>query len=73
VEWIEGEGWAATGGKINPGLRLALDLLTFGLADALVVSTIDRLARSALNVRRHHAGFAVARAGRSRHSRRKDL
>jgi len=47
VEWIEDEG--ATGGKINPGLRRALDLLRTRQADALVVSKMDRLARSVLN------------------------
>lgn len=47
VEWIEDEG--ATGGKINPGLRRALDLLRLGLADALVVTKMDRLARSVAN------------------------
>jgi DNA invertase Pin-like site-specific DNA recombinase len=47
VEWIEDEG--ATGGKINPGLRRALDLLRTKQADALVVSKMDRLARSVLN------------------------
>jgi DNA invertase Pin-like site-specific DNA recombinase len=47
VEWIEDEG--ATGGNINPGLRHALDLLRTRQADALVVTKMDRLARSVLN------------------------
>jgi len=47
VDWIEDEG--ATGGRINPGLRRALDLLRTKQADALVVSKMDRLARSVLN------------------------
>jgi DNA invertase Pin-like site-specific DNA recombinase len=47
VEWIEDRGLSGT--KINPGLRRALDMLRVGLADALVVSKMDRLARSVLN------------------------
>jgi DNA invertase Pin-like site-specific DNA recombinase len=47
VEWLQDEG--ATGGRINPGLRQALDLLRTKQADALVVSKLDRLARSVLN------------------------
>jgi len=47
VEWKEDEG--QTGSRINPGLREALDLLRLGLADALVVTKMDRVARSVLN------------------------
>lgn len=47
VEWVSDEG--KTGKVINPGLRSALDLLRTGQADALVVSKMDRLARSVLN------------------------
>lgn len=47
VEWIEDEG--ATGSRINPGLRRSLDLLRTKQADALVVTKMDRLARSVLN------------------------
>lgn len=47
VEWKEDEG--ATGGRINPGLREALELLRTGQADALVVTKMDRLARSVFN------------------------
>jgi DNA invertase Pin-like site-specific DNA recombinase len=47
VEWLSDEG--KTGKVINPGLRAALDLLRTGQADALVVSKMDRLARSVLN------------------------
>lgn len=47
VEWKEDEG--ASGSRINPGLRESLELLRLGLADALVVTKMDRLARSVLN------------------------
>ncbi len=36
----------ASGRLINPGLRKALDLLAAGRADGLLVSKMDRLARS---------------------------
>ena len=47
VDWKADEG--ATGSKVNPGLREALDLLRLGLADALVITKMDRIARSVLN------------------------
>jgi len=47
AEWKEDEG--ATGSRISPGLREALDLLRTKQADALVVTKMDRLARSVLN------------------------
>jgi DNA invertase Pin-like site-specific DNA recombinase len=47
VEWIEDRGLSGT--KINPGLQQALRLLRTKQADALVVSKMDRLARSVLN------------------------
>jgi DNA invertase Pin-like site-specific DNA recombinase len=47
VEWCEDEG--LTGSKFNHGLRRALDLLRTKQADALVVTKMDRLARSVVN------------------------
>ena len=47
VEWIEDEG--QSGSRINPGLQRALRLLRTRQADALVVSKMDRLARSVLH------------------------
>lgn len=47
VDWTEDEG--ATGSRVNPGLREALDLLRTKQADALVVTKMDRIARSVLN------------------------
>lgn len=47
VEWCQDEG--KTGSRVNPGLRDALELLRTRQADALVVSKMDRLARSVLN------------------------
>lgn len=47
VEWRQDEG--RSGKQINPGLREALDLLRLGLADALVITKVDRLARSVVN------------------------
>jgi DNA invertase Pin-like site-specific DNA recombinase len=47
VEWIEDAG--ASGTRINPGLQQALRLLRTRQADALVVSKMDRLARSVLH------------------------
>ncbi|MCW2767954.1 MAG: Resolvase domain protein [Nocardioides sp.] len=47
VEWRSDEG--ATGSKVNPGLREALDLLRSKQADALVVTKMDRIARSVYN------------------------
>ncbi len=44
VEWREDEG--LSGKQINPGLRAALELLRTRQADALVVTKVDRLARS---------------------------
>lgn len=44
VEWRQDEG--LSGKQINPGLREALDLLRTRQADALVVTKVDRLARS---------------------------
>ncbi len=47
VEMIADEG--ASGKRVNGGLRLALDHLATGRADALVVAKMDRLARSVLH------------------------
>ena len=47
MEWKKDEG--ASCSRISPGLREALDLLRTGQADALVVTKMDRLARSVLN------------------------
>ncbi|MBN9736861.1 MULTISPECIES: recombinase family protein [unclassified Pseudonocardia] len=47
LEWAVDEG--ASGKRINPQLQRALDLLATGQADALVVSKLDRLARSVLH------------------------
>lgn len=47
VEWRADEG--ATGSKVNPGLRAALELLRTKQADALVVTKMDRIARSVYN------------------------
>lgn len=47
VDWKADEG--ATGRKVNPGLREALELLRTKQADALVVTKMDRIARSVLN------------------------
>lgn len=47
VEWREDEG--LSGKQINPGLREALELLRTKQADALVVTKVDRLARSVVN------------------------
>lgn len=47
VDWQADEG--ATGSKVNPGLRDALELLRTQQADALVVTKMDRIARSVLN------------------------
>ena len=44
VEWRQDEG--LSGKHINPGLRESLDLLRTKQADALVVTKVDRLARS---------------------------
>jgi DNA invertase Pin-like site-specific DNA recombinase len=44
VEWKADEG--KSGKRINPGLRESLELLRTGQADALVVTKMDRLARS---------------------------
>ncbi|MFC5677793.1 recombinase family protein [Aeromicrobium endophyticum] len=47
VDWRADEG--ATGSKVNPGLREALELLRTKQADALVVTKMDRIARSVYN------------------------
>ena len=47
VEWRQDEG--KSGKQINPGLREALELLRTKQADALVVTKVDRLARSVVN------------------------
>lgn len=47
VEMVADEG--ASGKQVNPGLRLALDQLASGRADALIVGKMDRLARSVLH------------------------
>lgn len=47
VEVLADEG--ASGKQVNPGLRLALDQLASGRADALIVAKMDRLARSVLH------------------------
>lgn len=47
VEWKEDEG--KSGSRVNPGLREALELLRTKQADALVVTKMDRIARSVLN------------------------
>jgi len=47
VEVVADEG--ASGKQVNPGLRLALDQLASGRADALIVAKMDRLARSVLH------------------------
>lgn len=44
VEWAVDEG--CSGKRVNPELRRALELLAAGRASALVVSKLDRLARS---------------------------
>lgn len=55
VEVIADEG--ASGKNVNPGLRLALEQLATGRADALIVPKMDRLARSVL-----HASDIMERA-----------
>lgn len=55
VEVFADEG--ASGKNVNPGLRLALDHLATGRADALIVAKMDRLARSVL-----HASEVMERA-----------
>jgi DNA invertase Pin-like site-specific DNA recombinase len=47
VEWHGDPG--KSGKQVNPGLRTALDLLADGQADALVVTKMDRIARSAIH------------------------
>lgn len=47
VEWHSDPG--KSGKAVNPGLRSALDLLADGQADALVVTKMDRIARSAIH------------------------
>lgn len=47
VEWIADEG--QHGDRVNEGLRRALELLRTGQADALIVSKMDRVARSVRN------------------------
>jgi DNA invertase Pin-like site-specific DNA recombinase len=47
VEWRSDPG--KSGKVVNPGLRSALDLLADGQADALVVTKMDRIARSAIH------------------------
>ncbi len=47
VEVVADEG--ASGKQVNPGLRSCLDQLAAGRADALIVSKLDRLARSVLH------------------------
>lgn len=47
VEIVADEG--ASGKHVNPGLRLALEQLAAGRADALIVAKMDRLARSVLH------------------------
>lgn len=47
VDWRQDEG--LSGKRINPGLREALELLRTKQADALVVTKVDRLARSVVN------------------------
>jgi DNA invertase Pin-like site-specific DNA recombinase len=47
VEWFGDPG--KSGKYTNPGLRSALDLLAAGQADALVVTKMDRIARSAIH------------------------
>lgn len=47
VDWKADEG--ATASKVNPGLREALELLRTKQADAIVVTKMDRIARSVLN------------------------
>lgn len=61
VEWREDA--AQTGSRINPGLREALDLLRTKRADALVVTKMDRLARSVVNAATS-CGVPRSRAGR---------
>lgn len=71
VAEAERRGWELTilrdeglsGSQVNPGLRNALEQLSAGLADGLVVTKLDRLARSVV-----HAADIMERARTQRWS-----